>query len=253
MEAMEQRRAEIVSCVNEKGNVSFQELKKRFPKVSEMTLRTDLKNLDEEKQSVRIHGGAKSVDVVVGTDDLLGRRSVRNVSEKMLIAEKAVKLIRMNTTVFLDSGSTATQLAHIWPDQPNLIFTSGISCAMELARLAQPKLYLPGGEINRYSMSVCGVRVIEEVRQANYDTTFLGVTGYCTEYGFTCGSQEESVLKQAMIAQSEQVIALMDSSKVGIHSTFFVCGLDKIDMVISDGRLPETFLEECRANGVIVL
>ena len=99
MDTMEQRRNAIVGFINEKGNITFAQLEKRFPDVSQMTLRTDLKSLDEAKKIVRIHGGAKSVELVLGTDDYIGRRSVRNVEEKETIAEKAVSLIKPNTTV----------------------------------------------------------------------------------------------------------------------------------------------------------
>ena len=74
MEVMEQRRSEIVAFVNERESVTFAQLKERFPSVSEMTLRTDLKVLDQNRQLVRIHGGAKSIDQVVGNDDVLKRR-----------------------------------------------------------------------------------------------------------------------------------------------------------------------------------
>ena len=127
MDTMEERRNAIVNFVNEKGNVTFSQLKVAFPDVSEMTLRTDLKTLDGENRIVRVHGGAKSVEIVLGTDDLLGRRSVRNVEAKQEIVKKALEYIRPNTTVFLDSGSTTTMLAENWPDQPNFIFTNNFS------------------------------------------------------------------------------------------------------------------------------
>lgn len=69
----------------------------------------------------------------MGTDDLLSRRSARHAEAKQVIAEKAAALLRPNTTLFLDSGSTATAVARCIPDQPMLIYTSGLSCAMELA------------------------------------------------------------------------------------------------------------------------
>ena len=82
MEVMEQRRSEIVAFVNERESVTFAQLKERFPSVSEMTLRTDLKVLDQNRQLVRIHGGAKSIDQVVGNDDVLKKRFVRNNRSK---------------------------------------------------------------------------------------------------------------------------------------------------------------------------
>ena len=93
MDAMEIRRNAIVELVNKYGTVSFSQIKEQFSNVSEMTLRTDLKALDEAKEIVRIHGGAKSVQLVIGTDDYLTRRAVRNIQAKQEIARKALKLI----------------------------------------------------------------------------------------------------------------------------------------------------------------
>lgn len=140
---METRRNAIVELINEKETVSFSEIKEAFPNVSEMTLRTDLKFLDKEKRILRIHGGAKSVQVIIGTDDFLNRKSVRNIPAKQKIAEKALTLLRPDTTVFLDSGSTATVFARRFPNQSNLIYTTGLSCATEFAELSKPSVMIP--------------------------------------------------------------------------------------------------------------
>ena len=86
---MEQRRNQIVELVNRKGSISFAQLKEAFPSVSEMTLRTDLKALDEARRVVRVHGGVKSVEQVVGTDDLLSRRAARNADGNHVLHENS--------------------------------------------------------------------------------------------------------------------------------------------------------------------
>ena len=53
MDAMEIRRNAIVELVNKYGTVSFSQIKEQFSNVSEMTLRTDLKALDEAKEIVK--------------------------------------------------------------------------------------------------------------------------------------------------------------------------------------------------------
>ena len=250
---MEQRRNQIVELVNRKGNISFAQLKEAFPSVSEMTLRTDLKALDEARRVVRVHGGVKSVEQVVGTDDLLSRRSARNAEAKQLIAEKAAALLRPNTTLFLDSGSTTTAAARCIPDQPMLIYTSGLSCAMELAKLEKPHVSLPGGSLNRFSMSVCGTQSVQTLEGINFDLLLLGVTGYSPDTGFTCGVEDEARLKQTVLRRSGQKAVLLDSSKIGLKSTFHICDLSEVDVVISDGKLPAAFLQACRNAGVTVL
>lgn len=250
---MEQRRDAIVRLVDSQGSVSFAQLKDAFPQVSEMTLRTDLKALDQAKRIVRVHGGAKSVEQVIGTDDLLGRRMSRNMSAKEVIARKALDLLQPNSTIYLDSGSTTTALARLIPDEPNLIFTNGLSCAAELSRLAAAQVTIPGGSLNRYSMSICGVQSVLEMSKVNFDLVFLGVTCYSPETGFTCGVDMECQLKQTVLGRSERVVVLMDSSKIGRKSTYTVCGLQDVDVLVSDGCLPEEFLAECEKYGVTVL
>lgn len=253
METMEQRRKDIVDFINEKGSVSFAQLEKRFTQVSQMTLRTDLKTLDEAKKIVRVHGGAKSVDVVLGTDDYIERRAVRNVEEKEEIARKALPLIRPNTTVYLDSGSTIAVLAKIWPDQPNFIFTNSIACVMELSKLKQPQVFLLGGELNKYSMSLCGVQALESVKKVNFDMSFLGITSYSPDVGFSCGVLMESYLKKAVLKQSEKKVVLMDYSKLDKKSTFHICYLEETDMVISGQNIPQEFRSGCEKAGVDLL
>ena len=250
---MEERRNAIVELVCSMGTVSFRQLKEAFPNVSEMTLRTDLKALDAEGRIVRIHGGARSVEQIIGTDGLLSTRTGKNIEAKGLIARKALGLVQPNTTVFLDSGSTTTAFAAALPDESMLIFTSGLTCAAELAHLERPEVYLIGGKLNRYSMSITGSRSVDAIQGLAFDQYFMGVTAYSPKTGFACGSSEESSLKRACIDHADEVIALMDSSKVGNRSTFSVCGLDQVDIIVSDGNLPADFLQACANNNVEVL
>ena len=128
MEVMDQRRNEIVEFVNENQTVTFTQLKEKFPSVSEMTLRTDLKYLDQAKRIVRIHGGAKSMDVVSGNDDVLKLRYGRNVNEKKEIAQKALSFVEPAKTIFVDSGSTTTMLAHVLNNQNNIFLLLNTIC-----------------------------------------------------------------------------------------------------------------------------
>ena len=185
---MEERRNAIVELVDAMGTVSFRQLKEQFPNVSEMTLRTDLKALDAEGRIVRIHGGARSVEQIIGTDGLLSTRTGKNAEAKSLVARKALELIKPNTSVFLDSGSTTTALASEFPDENALIFTSGLTCAAELARLERPQVYVIGGKLNRYSMSITGSQSVDEIKAARNRPHFMGVTASRPRPGSSCGS-----------------------------------------------------------------
>jgi len=250
---MNQRRDSIVQLVNELGNVTFSQIKERFSDVSDMTLRTDLKTLDADRRIVRTHGGARSVEYVVGTDDLIISRSGRNIEAKTTIARKAAKVVRPNTTMFLDSGSTTTELAKEIHDIRAIVFTNSLTCAAELARLNQLETIVIGGSLNKYSMSLKGGRAIEQINSLSFDMLFLGVTSFQSSTGFACGSDDEAALKRALISRAERTIVLMDSTKLGKKSTFKICDLTDVNTVIGDGHYTEHFLKYCEEAGVEVL
>lgn len=250
---MQERREKIVELVNRLGTVSFAQLKAAFPDVSEMTLRTDLRALDEERRLVRVHGGAKSVEVVVGTDDFLLRRALRCAPEKAQIAQKTLALLRPDMTLYLDSGSTTTALARLIPDERFQIFTSSLSCANELLRLTKARVFLPGGFVNRYSQSLCGIEAVRTVGRINFDLALIGTTSFSDKTGFSCGMEEEAQLKRAVIAQAERSFVLMDAGKVGLTSTFSFATLDEVDGIVSDDGLPAELAAACRARGKQVL
>ena len=139
------------------------------------------------------------------------------------------------------------------PDEPRLIYTSGLTCAIELANLSLPRICLPGGVLNRYSHSVCGVSAIRELERIHFKQAFIGVTSFSYDTGFTCSIDEEARLKQLAIGHAQEVVLLMDSSKLQKHSTFTFAHLDDIDIIVSDGKLPKEFLACCQQQNVRVI
>lgn len=228
---MTERREAIAKFVTERGTVTFAQLKKTFPDISEMTIRTDLRPLDEARRIVRTHGRARSVEYVVGTDNLLLNRSARNVEEKNIIAGKAKEI----------------------EDKRLLAFTNSLTCAAELSNLENVHTIVIGGKLNRYSMSLNGSKSIEEIGLLNFDMLFLGLTSFQSSMGFGCGSDDEAALKRALISHAERTAVLMDSSKLGQRSTFKICGLEDVDYVVSDGKLSEHFKKYCEEADVTIL
>lgn len=249
----EQRREKMVEIINREGSISFAKLKENFLQVSEMTLRRDLEFLDRNKRIIRTHGGARSVDVLVGTDDLYIKRNTRNTAEKIIIAEKAVQLLQENTTIFLDSGTTCTEFARLLPDGPYMIFTSSLSCALELCRLQRAQVHFIGGRVNTASLCVNGAMTMQNLSHINFQTAFLGVTGYISSRGFTCGAEEDCALKRLAISRAEKVVMLMDTQKVGLTSSFTFAGLEDTDVVVSDGLLPEKTRHEFMRSNIEVI
>ena len=249
---MIRRREQIVALINEEGQISFSKLKESFPDISDMTLRTDLKYLDEMGKVIRIHGGARSVETLAGTDGLYLARATRKQSEKLEIAQKAVNLLPHNATLFIDSGSTTTLFCRTLPDAAYEIYTCGISCATELSRLSQPKVHLLGGEMNRYSLSVAGPQAVLQAQNYHFDICILGTTSFSPEFGFSCESEADCFLKRIALSHTRHVMVLMDSGKYGLINTHRICTAEQIDILVSDHQLSQEQKQFFTAKGISV-
>lgn len=248
------RRRLILDIVRREGSVTLARLQEQLPDVAEITIRRDLEALDRQRRLVRIRGGAKSLESILGiSEDSYANRLVNNVEEKRLIAQKAVKLLRPKISVFLDSGSTAYCLACIMPDEEYFITTSGITCAMELSKLQRPHLRMLGGVVNKNSFSVNGDVSVAELSDLNFNIAFLGATGYIPGRGFVTSVPEDYMLKKTVVENSRQVVMLVDSTKVGKLSTYTIAPLCRVDMVVVDDGFREEELAAIREAGVTVL
>ncbi len=249
MDTVKKRRSSIEGLINERGNISFVELKEAYPHVSDMTLRTDLKALDQQKKIVRIHGGAKSVKDVVGMEDSLQMRTAKHMVAKKTIARKTCDLIKAGQTIFLDAGSTTTLLADLMPDQDNLVVTTGISCAMKLSSKAKIRVLMPGGTMDSYSMGLCGSKTVRQLAGMNFDLAIISAAGFRPDVGFSCLSEEEAALKQTAMLRSGQKIILLDSSKYDMVTTFSFAKLKDINGLISE-EYPPNMEKLCQKNSV---
>lgn len=59
-----ERIEEIAEILDKRGKMTLEQLEKEFPAVSQMTLRRDLYQLEEDGRIIRIRGGAMSVKEV---------------------------------------------------------------------------------------------------------------------------------------------------------------------------------------------
>jgi len=143
-------------------------------------------------------------------------------------------------------------LSHILKDQPNTFVTSGLTCAIEMAKLKSAKVSLTGGNLNNRSLSVNGFEGLRLIERVNFDEAFIGVTNFSYKTGFTCESESDAELKKAAIQKANKVIILMDSSKYERKGTYTICNLDDVAAIVSDDKLPQEFIKKCEELGIIV-
>ena len=143
----DERRQKILEMVSQNGSVKVTELSKIF-NTSEVTIRTDLADMEYKGLLTRVHGGAVSSYKPYYSMSLNQRLST-NQSQKEIIAEKIAGMIENNDTIMINSGTTTLMVFRALPQDFNLsIVTNSISIALEGTANPNYNIILLGGLIN---------------------------------------------------------------------------------------------------------
>jgi len=200
----EQRQAFLQQILLEKGRVIVTDIAPRLG-VSEHTIRRDLQQLARQGLCKKVYGGAVSQ---LKQSTTFEKRMVQSVVEKSNVAEKCAQMIKPNTCIFIDSGSTYLAMVAFIPDDMALtIVTNSPQIACALSSRKAGELILLGGKIDPNTGSTLGLDTINQVRNMVFDQTFIGVCGLDPQVGLSAVYYEDACFKKEIIAQSNQVVA----------------------------------------------
>lgn len=253
------RRSDMVEFINEKGLVNFGELKQRFPDVSEMTLRTDLKDLDEQGRINRVRGGARSTIIDARADDSYFLRDTRDREHRMQIACKAQEYLKKElakkpfVTIYMDCGVGITDIARLFPDEWCTIVTNSISVAYTLAEKKKPSVMLLGGMLNRYNCCCDSTKSDREISHMNFDLMFLSTAAFDINAGFSCGKEVVDGPRWSVIKKASKVIVPLTSKKIGQVYPITHADFNDVDIIISDDDMPSDIKSVIEKNGIEVL
>lgn len=243
------RRAKILEYLETDGQVFVEKLSNAF-QVSQVTIRNDLLNLENQKLLIRARGGAIRIKPGYVTAEMpLSDKEKENFKQKQAIGRKAAELICDDQTVIFDSGTTTTEIAKNLGKFKNLtIITNALNIASILSENYSFNVYIPGGSLRNKSKALSGAIAEESIRNFYCDILFLGVDGFDTSFGITTPNVEEARLNHLMIQIAKKVVVVTDSSKFNRRRFAFIAPLSAIHTVITDrgiSREDANRLENC--------
>jgi len=220
---------------------------------SEATVRRDLESLEQDGLLERTHGGA-ILNQRMASEAGYQQRAASFPEEKRMIGELAASLIEKGDIVFVNSGTTTTQvLLHVRHDPSISIFTNNLSGALEVGD-AGFNYYVVGGEFQALSNSLVGRFAIENLAHVYADKSILGVDGISLKHGCTVPSNAEAEVVRQMIKQTRgEVFVVADHSKWGVVSNFQIAPIEEIDRLITDSAFDPATIDSLGARGVQLL
>jgi DeoR family fructose operon transcriptional repressor len=220
-----------------KGHSSISEIAAAVG-ASEPTVRRDLLALEAEGQIVRTHGGAQ-IATDSGIEIGFELREQINLSVKRAIGAAAFALLRPDTSVFLDAGTTVLQLARrlrLHP-MPLRVFTNCLPVAQVLMGAPEVQVTLLGGTLRRENASMVGLLAEAALERLWFDQLFLGAGAIAGDGSISSADEQEARINALMLTRTKVPVLLADADKFDRRLTYGVARLGAGMQVLTDARL----------------
>ena len=249
-----ERIEDIAELLDKRGKLTLEQLEEYFHNVSQMTLRRDLFQLEEEGKIIRVRGGAMSVkEVQKASGEPYTKKATIHTDEKIEIAQKAAVLVDEGSSIFIDGGTTALYLAKELPDMVCNVFTNGIAVAKELAQKKNVTINLLGGQLIKENLSTASPTASLYFTDTNFELAIISASAFTPENGFSCGSQIEADLLKLVRKKAKFLYMMLDSSKIGKIMPYTFARAEDINVLITDEAFPESLKEQFKAMDIVVM
>jgi len=245
------RHDEIISLIRENGFVSIGRLAESF-RVSEQTVRRDLKDLADRGLVTKYHGGAGLPHGPADVD--YDKRKTRMPEEKQRIARAVAARIPEGATVFIDIGTTMEAVAEALLDHKRLtVVTNHVTVATILSRRSEFQVVLAGGILKHNDHATTGDATREFLEKFRVGYGIFGIGGIdgdgeMLDFDF----RDIGVSATAMRISRKRFVAL-DHSKYETNAVVSVGHVGEIDALFTDAAPPDPLAKVLRTNGVDVV
>ncbi|MGV3130097.1 DeoR/GlpR family DNA-binding transcription regulator [Staphylococcus sp. IVB6181] len=241
MNLKEARHQKILKSLKENGSVSVSELSDAM-NVAPMTIRRDLKELENKALLVRVHGGAVLMHTFyneLANDE----KKALHSDKKRIIAEKASRLIQNEDTIFIGSGTTNEAIFPFIKHMHLRIITNSLYIFEQYEALEHMDIVLIGGRYRKKTGSFIGQLANTMLEQLHIDKAFIGVNGI-SDNDATTANEEEGKANEIVLNRSTKKYLVSDSSKFNTRAFSVFYKLDAIDAIITDDAMTQPLTQK---------
>lgn len=244
MHATERERL-ILELMQPRGFASFQDLDAKLD-ASPATIRRDLERMAHEGLLVRVRGGAKlagQAGAGPGAVPKLGgvpfhENIAHNRAQKAAIGKAAAALCVPGEAVMIDGGSTTLQMCPHLEGLNLQVLTNSLHIVDALLPQSGTRILLPAGSVFREQNIILSAAGEESMPRFHAPKLFMGAAAV-GPHGIMQADVVLVAAERRLIDRAEQIVLLVDSSKFRGPSGHVVCGLDEIDVVVTDSGITD--------------
>ncbi len=247
-----EREVAILKAMEPSGFIAYRDLEALLP-ASPATIRRDLARLERDGPIERVHGGARMRSE--SPSRLLGmpfdQSITRNLKAKQAIGRAAAALCEPGEGVMIDGGTTTLQMCPHLSGLDCQVLTNSLHIVNALLPQAGTRVLVPSGTLFREQNIILAPAGEDSMPRFHAPKLFMGAAAIGPQ-----GVMQADVIlvaaERRLIDRAEQVILLVDSSKFASSSGAIVCGLDEVNVLITDSGIDPAMAQLLRGIGVDV-
>jgi DeoR family transcriptional regulator, aga operon transcriptional repressor len=252
MSIKSERQEQILDIIRQYNRITLAKISENFS-VSEITIRRDVKMLEDLGIVRRAHGG---VVYYIEADNQapVVRRQQINASAKQQIAKQAAARVNDGDSIFLGSGSTASYVAQYLKKHDRLtVTTNAVTVIQELATIDTINLIVLGGLLRSSELSMIGHITEQALHEVRVDKVMVGMRGIDITAGLTSDYLPEVMTDRAIMGMSGKVVVLADSTKLGHIASAYVAPIERMTTLITDSKADQDFITQLEAKEIEVI
>jgi len=222
--------------------LTVKELSEEFH-VTDETIRRDLKLLEEKGELFRTHGGAY-LKSVKDYDIDVNYRQTKELEAKQKIAVIAKDLVQDNNVVFLDSSTTAAEIAKAICNMNLTVVTNSLISANILVNYSTIKIIVIGGELDPTNLCFISDSSSNEINRYFTQKCFVSCRSLCLEHGPMDSNERLAQIRLAAIQNSNSVYLIADHTKFSEVSLYKIASFKELDAIITDVK-PDARWHQC--------
>lgn len=243
-----ERQDRILERLRQHGRVVAADLAVEF-RVSEDSIRRDLRDLAARNLCKRVYGGA----LLSPSAAPLAERRRENIERKRALAAVAASLVTPRQILFIDAGSTNLAIASALPERYDLtVVTNAPDVALAVIGRPGFEVLVIGGRIDPDIGGAIGSMALRQIQGIRADLCFPGVCAADAETGLWTFDTEEVVLKRAMIEASGETVLVATREKLITAATHHTAPAKSVAHLVVERTTDAEILDAWRAVGITV-
>lgn len=241
----------IAKLITEQKFVTVEELSHEF-NVSGETIRRDLRTLENNGILTRTYGGA----YLAGTKDndvSVQIRKDKLVKNKEQIATICSQFLKPDDTIFLDSSTTALEIAKKITDIPITVITNSLIIINHLTRCHNVRVISLGGILDVVNMCFTGKTTIGEMKNYYAKKGFISCRSISMKYGAMDSNEQIGHVRSTAMENCNKNYLIADHTKFDNTALRKISDLSDFAAIITDIRPSDEWMEYFESMDIAVL